>query len=66
MKIVERCTYPLTGVGCVARVYTDLAVIDVTRQGLVVRTMAEGIGLADLQAVTGAPLTLASTTGERP
>ncbi len=66
MKIVERCTYPLTGVGCVARVYTDLAVIDVTQQGLVVRAMAEGIGLAHLQAVTGAPLTLASTTGERP
>jgi 3-oxoadipate CoA-transferase beta subunit len=58
MKIVERCTYPLTGVGCVARVYTELAVIDVTRQGLVVRAMADGLTLADLQAVTGAPLSL--------
>ena len=56
MKIVERCTYPLTGVGCVARVYTDLAVIDVTPQGLVVDAMAEGLTLADLQALTGAPL----------
>ncbi len=58
MKIVERCTYPLTGVGCVSRVYTDLAVIDITRQGLVVRAMAAGVGLADLQALTGAPLTV--------
>ena len=56
MKIVERCTYPLTGVGCVARVYTDLAVIDVTPQGLVVDAMADGLTLADLQALTGAPL----------
>ncbi len=66
MKIVERCTYPLTGVGCVARVYTDLAVIDVTRHGLVVLALAEGVGLADLQAVTGAPLTLVSTIGRKP
>ncbi len=58
MKIVERCTYPLTGVACVARVYTDLAVIDVTPAGLVVRAMADGLALADLQALTGAPLTL--------
>ncbi len=55
-KIVERCTYPLTGIGCVARIYTDLAVIDVTPSGLVVREMAEGIDLAALQSRTGAPL----------
>jgi 3-oxoadipate CoA-transferase beta subunit len=57
MKIVERCTYPLTGVGCVARIYSDLAVMDITPRGLVVTAMAKGLALADLQALTGAPLT---------
>ncbi len=55
-KIVARCRYPVTGLGCVSRLYTDLAVIDVTATGLVVREMAEGVDLAALQAVTGAPL----------
>ncbi|MEO8525807.1 MAG: 3-oxoacid CoA-transferase subunit B [Caldimonas sp.] len=59
MKIVERCTYPLTGVACVARIYSDLAVIDVTPNGLVVREMVDGLGLVELQELTGAPLTLA-------
>jgi 3-oxoadipate CoA-transferase beta subunit len=55
-KIVERCSYPLTGLGCVSRIYTDLAVLDVTPQGLRVREMAPGLTLADLQAATAAPL----------
>ncbi|MFS2214690.1 CoA transferase subunit B [Telluria sp. Tellsp104] len=55
-KIVERCTYPLTGIGCVSRIYTDLAVLDVTPEGLRVREMAPGLTLADLQAITAAPL----------
>ncbi|WP_217618310.1 3-oxoacid CoA-transferase subunit B [Achromobacter sp. GbtcB20] len=55
-KIVERCTYPLTGAGVVDRVYTDLAVIDVTPDGLVVRDMIDGMTLTELQARTGAPL----------
>ena len=58
LKIVERCSYPLTGVGCVARIYTDLAVIDITPRALVVKAMAKGLALADLQALTGAPLTV--------
>ena len=55
-KIVERCTYPLTGAGVVDRIYTDLAVIDVTPDGLRVRDMIDGMTLTALQARTGAPL----------
>lgn len=55
-KIVERCSYPLTGVGCVDRIYTDLAVIDVTPQGLLVQEMVPGITREQLQAMTGAAL----------
>jgi 3-oxoadipate CoA-transferase beta subunit len=55
-KIVERCSYPLTGLGCVACIYTDLAVIDVTPAGLRVRELAPGWALADVQALTGATL----------
>ncbi len=55
-KIVERCSYPLTGIGCVARIYSDLAVIDVTAAGLVVREMADGLSFDALQALTGGVL----------
>jgi len=55
-KIVPACSYPLTGVGCVSRIYTDLAVLDVTDRGLVVIDLAPGVDLDALQAVTGAPL----------
>ena len=55
-KIVERCSYPLTGVGCVSRIYTDLAVIDVTPEGLVAREWVEGLSFEDLCARTGAAL----------
>ena len=63
-KIVERCSYPLTGIGCVSRIYTDLAVLDVRPEGLRVVEMAPGLTFADLQAVTAAPL-LAPPTGEQ-
>ena len=55
-KIVEHCTYPLTGIGCVTRIYTDLAVIDVTPAGLRVIEIVEGLSLAELQKITGVPL----------
>ena len=55
-KLVERCTYPLTGAQVVDTIYTDLAVIDVRPEGFVVRAMVEGLGLEALQAMTGAPL----------
>jgi 3-oxoadipate CoA-transferase beta subunit len=55
-KIVPKCTYPLTGVGCVSRIFTDLAVIDVTPAGLKVIDVVEGLSLEELQRVTGVPL----------
>jgi len=55
-KIVERCTYPLTGIGCVSRIYTDLAVIEVTAQGLVAREWVDGMSLEELTRITGVPL----------
>jgi 3-oxoadipate CoA-transferase beta subunit len=62
-KIVKKCTYPLTGLACVDRIYTDLAVIDVTRGGLEVVEMAEGLALEELQRLTGAPLRMAAGQG---
>lgn len=55
-KIVPTCTYPLTGVGCVSRIYTDLATIDVTPEGLLVIDMIEGLTLDALQQMMGVPL----------
>ena len=55
-KIVERCGYPVTGVGCVDRIYTDLAVIDVTREGLVVREIFTDISFEELVTLTGVPM----------
>jgi len=55
-KIVPRCTYPLTGVRCVTRVYTDLAVIDITADGLRVIDRVEGLSFEELQRMTAVPL----------
>ena len=55
-KIVERCSYPLTGIACVSRIYTDLATIDVTPQGLRVIDIVEGLDLETLQRLSGVPL----------
>jgi 3-oxoadipate CoA-transferase, beta subunit len=55
-KIVERCSYPLTGARCVDRVYTDLAVIDVKADGLHVVDMVEGLDFQELQRLSGVPL----------
>jgi 3-oxoadipate CoA-transferase beta subunit len=55
-KIVPQCSYPLTGVACVKRIYTDLAVIDVTPEGLVAREWVDGLSFDALAALTAAPL----------
>jgi len=55
-KIVSKCTYPLTGVSCVDRIYTDLAVLEVTPNGLVVLETIAGLEFGDLQKLTGVPL----------
>jgi 3-oxoadipate CoA-transferase beta subunit len=59
-KLVDACTYPLTGLGVVDRVYTDLAVIDVTPDGFQVVELAPGVGFEDVRERTGAPLLAAS------
>ncbi|MGH8795578.1 MAG: 3-oxoacid CoA-transferase subunit B, partial [Caldimonas sp.] len=55
-KIVEHCSYPVTGLGCVSRLYTDLAVIDITQNGLRVVEICEGLSFDELQRLTGVPL----------
>ena len=59
-RILKNCNYPLTAAGCVKRIYTNLAVIDVTPQGLVVIEMIPGMTLEALQALTEPNLQLAS------
>ena len=55
-KIVPACTYPITGLACVDRIYTDLAVIDVAPEGLVAIDIAPGLTLDELIEMTGVPL----------
>jgi 3-oxoadipate CoA-transferase, beta subunit len=58
-RLVRRCTYPLTALGAVKRVYTNLAVLDVADDGFAVREMVQGLTLEALQQVTDAPLRMA-------
>lgn len=55
-KILETCTLPVTGLGVVSRIYTDLAVIEVTPDGLAVLEVVPGLSFEELQKLTGAPL----------
>ena len=55
-KLVESCTYPLTGQGVVDRIYTDLAVIDINPAGFQTVELAPGVPFEHVQAMTGAPL----------
>ena len=59
-KIVSRCTYPVTGLSCVNRIYTDLAIIDVAPAGLRVIEIVDGLSFDELQRMTGVPLARAA------
>ena len=55
-KIVRECRLPITASACVDRIYTDLAVLDIAAQGLILREIAQGISLDEVLAATEAPL----------
>jgi len=59
LKLLAQCTLPLTGLGCVDRVITDLCVLDITPQGFAVVEFAPGVTLDEVQAKTGVPLRMA-------
>ena len=61
-KIVAQCTYPVTGLACVNRIYTDLAVLDVMSDGLHVVEIVDGLPFGELQRLTGVPLARATAT----
>lgn len=61
-KLVAECSYPLTGLRCVSRVYTDVAVFDLGKDGARVREMVEGATLDQLRELTGLPLQLLEET----
>ena len=61
VKIVKRCSLPLTALGCVSRIITDLAVIDVKGGRLVLRETAPGVSAAEIQQVTEPELRISDT-----
>ena len=56
-KLVQACSYPLTGIACVSRIYSDLAVIDLSPAGAAVIELVDGLSFDQLQALTAVPLT---------
>lgn len=63
-KLVDACSFPLTGVGCVTRVYTSLAVVDVVGARFVLREKLVGLSIDEVQSLTGAPLHLEGPVGD--
>ncbi len=61
-KLVERCSYPLTGPGAVSRIFTNLAVVDVTPDGFQLVELAPGVSFDDVAEATGAPILPAETS----
>ena len=63
-KVLSECSLPLTGAGVVDRVITDLAVLDVTPSGFVLREVAPGVSTDDVLAASGAPITVPDDVAE--
>jgi len=63
-KLVEKCTLPLTGVACIHRIVTDMAVIDITPEGFLLREVAPGFTPEDIQKATGAKLLISNDVRE--
>ena len=63
-KLVKRCSLPLTGIACVTRVYTSLAVIDIENARFVLREKLPGMSVDEVQAVTGAELVIPARIGD--
>ncbi|MDB5851496.1 MAG: 3-oxoadipate CoA-transferase [Rhodoferax sp.] len=55
-KVVEKCTYPLTGIACVKRIYSELATLDCTPQGLRLVDLVDGLTHAELERLLGLPI----------
>jgi 3-oxoadipate CoA-transferase beta subunit len=64
-KLVEQCSYPVTGLRCVSRVYTDLAIFDLSIEGATVIEMVNGMSFEKLGRLTGVPLRFAPGLGQR-
>jgi len=64
-KVVERCTYPLTGVACVKRIYTELCTLECTPQGLKLVDTVDGLSHTELERLVGLPIA-ARMTGHSP
>ncbi|WP_232829444.1 3-oxoacid CoA-transferase subunit B [Tropicimonas sp. IMCC34043] len=60
-KLLAACSLPLTARGCVVRIYTDMAVVDITEAGFALCELAEGVSAADVRAATGAPIAIPDT-----
>ena len=58
-KLVKECSYPLTGLGCISRLYTDLAIFDLGPDGAKIVEMVDGLNLAELRKLTGLDLEMA-------
>lgn len=65
-KLLEKCTLPLTGVGCIDRIVTDLAVIDIDKEGFVLKEVAPGWSTEEILSKTGAPMRVSQDLIEIP